>query len=176
MEHGIAIVGANGSGKTTLGKHLSKSLGFKHMDAEDYYFRDSVIPYGNSHTREEVQNFLLADIKRNGRFILSAVNCDFGKGINPLYDCVIYIKTPLEARLQRIKQRSLTKFGNRVLKGGDLYEQEQAFYHFVALRTMDKTDAWLQSVKYPVIYVDGTKPIAYTLKIVKENIVKYIMI
>ena len=176
MIHGIAIAGANGSDKTTLGKHLAKLLGFKHMDVENYYFKDSVIPYANPHTKEEVQKLLLADIKRNGRFILSAVNCDFGKDINTLYDCVIYIKAPLEIRLHRIKQRSIDKFGCRVYKGGDLYEQEQAFYNFVASRSMKKTDAWMQSVKCPVIYVDGTKPVTDTAKAIKENIPKFMNI
>lgn len=174
MSHGIAIVGANGSGKTTLGKHLADLLGYKHMDAEEYSFKDSAIPYTNSRTKEEVLELLSADMKKYDRFILSAVNCDFGDDINAMYDCIIYIKAPLKIRLDRIKKRSANKFGRRVLKGGDLYEQEQKFYDFVSSRTMDKTDTWLQSMTCPVICVDGTEPIASNAKRLKENIAKYI--
>ena len=174
MSHGIAIVGANGSGKTTLGKHLADLLGYKHMDVEDYYFKDSAIPYANPRTREEVQELLLADIKKQGQFILSAVNCDFGDDINAMYDCVIYINAPLEIRLNRVKQRSVNKFGSRVLEGGYMYEQEQNFFNFVVSRTMDKTDIWLQSIKCPVICIDGTEPIATNAKMIKENITKFI--
>lgn len=174
MSRGIAIVGANGSGKTTLGKYLADLLGYKHMDVENYYFKDSAIPYTNSRTREEVLELLLADMKKQGQFILSAVNCDFGDDINAMYACVIYIKVPLEVRLERVKKRIINQFGCRVLKGGDLYEQEQKFFDFVSSRTMDKTDAWLQSIKCPVIYIDGTEPIASNAKKIKENIAKFI--
>ena len=38
MKNGILICGYNGCGKTTLGKELAKTLGYKFMDIEDYYF------------------------------------------------------------------------------------------------------------------------------------------
>ena len=174
MRHGIAIVGANGSGKTTLGKYLADLLGYKHMDVEDYYFKDSEIPYANPRTREEVQEFLLVDIKKQGQFILSSVNCDFGNDINGMYDCVIYIKAPLEIRLNRVKQRSVNKFGSRVLAGGDMYEQEQNFFNIVASRTMSKTDAWLKNMKCPVICIDGREAIANNAKMIKESITQFI--
>lgn len=160
MCHGIAIVGANGSGKTTLGKYLADLLEYRHMDAEDYFFKDSVIPYTDSRTREEVQTMLLADIKRCGSFVISSVNGDYGASINSLYEYVVYLDAPLKVRLERVKKRSFNQFGSRVLPGGDLYEREQEFYKFVALRTMEKTDAWLKNVKCPVIHVDGTKEVA----------------
>lgn len=167
---GIAIVGANGSGKTTLGAQLSKALGYQHMDVEDYYFRESSVPYANPRTREEVQGLLLADIKKHGRFILSSVNCDFGDTINALFDCIVYITAPLDVRMERVKNRAYEKFGPRVLEGGDMYEQEQKFFDFVASRTMDKTDAWIQSMPCPVIYVDGTKPVSSNVEFIKEYV------
>ena len=170
MRHGIAIVGANGSGKTTLGKYLANLLGYTHMDVEDYYFKDSKIPYTNPRTREEVKELLFVDIKKQDQFILSSVNCDFGDDINAMYDCVIYIKVPLEIRLNRVKQRSVDKFGSRVLEGGDMYEQEQGFFRFVASRTMDKTDTWLQNIKCPIIYINGTEPIASNAKMITEKL------
>lgn len=176
MYHGIAIAGGNGSGKTTLGRQLSDMLGYKHMDIEDYYFRDSVIPYADSRTREEVLELLSADIKKYSRFILSSVNCDYGNTINAMYDCIIYIKVPLGIRLNRVKQRGINKFGDRVLEGGDMYEQERKFYDFVATRTMEKTDTWLQSMKCPIIFVDGTEPIASNAKMIIENMAKFMIL
>lgn len=170
MCHGIAIAGANGSGKTTLGSHLAGLLGYKHMDAEDYCFEASAIPYTNPRAKEKVQELLIADINRQGQFIITAVNCDFGKVINAMYDYVIYLQAPLKIRLARLKQRSVNKFGSRVLKGGDMYVQEQEFYNFAASRTMDKTDAWLQSIKCPIICVDGTKPIVHITNLIKERV------
>lgn len=174
MGYGIAIVGANGSGKTVLGRYLADLLGYYHMDIEDYSFKDSTIPYSNPRTKEEVYKLLLADIEKQERFILSAVNCDFGDDINNRYRCVIYMKVPLETRLNRVKQRSLNKYGNRILEGGDMYEQEQNFFKFAASRTMDKTEKWLKTLTCPVICIDGTEPVEVNAKKIKESIINLI--
>ncbi len=36
--------------------------------------------------------------------------------------------------MQRVKKRSFQKFGNRMLSGGDLYEQEEKFFRLVESR------------------------------------------
>lgn len=172
---GVAIVGGNGSGKTTIGKELANSLGYKHMDVEDYYFKPSVIPYTNSRTKDEVQKLLLSDIQKYRKFILSSVNCDYGEEINALYNYVIYIHVPLDIRIDRVKQRSFNKFGTRILEGGDMYDQEQKFFKFVASRTMDKTDLWLQSVTCPIIHIDGTNSVENNIKIIKDKIYKDVL-
>ena len=159
MVNGIVIVGGNGSGKTTLGAALSRELNYKHMDIEDYYFEDAEIPYSKSRTRKEVSLLMEQDVMKYPKFIISAVNTDLGDKINSLYECVIYLKAPLEIRLNRVKQRAYNKYGERVLEGGDMYEQEQKFFDFVAMKTMEKTDEWTKHLSCPIIYADGTKTI-----------------
>lgn len=163
MVNRIAIVGGNGSGKTTLGAALSRELNYKHMDIEDYYFEGAEIPYSKSRTRKEVLLLMEQDAMKYQYFIISAVNADFGKKINLLYECVIYLKVPLDTRLKRVKQRAYDKFGDRVLVGGDMYEQEQEFFDFVVKKTMEKTDEWAKCLFCPIIYTDGTKPIDETI-------------
>ena len=53
-------------------------------------------------------------------------------------ECVIYLQVPLDIRFNRVKQRAFDKFGDRVLVGGDMYEQEQEFFDFVVQKTMEK--------------------------------------
>lgn len=155
MPKGIAICGANGSGKTTLGRELAKILGFWHVDAEDYSFMESEIPFANARTQEEVRRLILGDIRKYGDFVFTAVNGDMGEEINAMYRCVVYLFAPREVRLARVKRRSFERFGERVLAGGDMYEREQGFFDFVASRSMDKVEGWLGTVKCPVIEADG---------------------
>lgn len=164
----IAVVGANGSGKTTLGARLAELAGARHMDIEDYYFNESAVPYACPRSTSEVQELLAADIKKFGRFVLSAVNCDFGEEINAFYNGVVYIKVPLEIRLERVRKRSAAKFGARILEGGDMYEQEQNFFQFVASRTMEQTEAWLRRIRCPVMEVDGTQPVERSARLIIE--------
>ena len=159
MSRGIVIVGANGSGKTTLGRCLAGYLGYRHLDVEDYYFpRDSAVPYAQSRTREEVQKLMLADIKECSGFVVSSVNGDLGGEINARYRGIVYLDVPLEERMARVKQRAADKFGPRVLEGGDMYQQEQNFFRYVARRTMEQTDAWVAEMGLPVLPLDGRVP------------------
>lgn len=170
MVRGIAVAGANGSGKTVLGRRLAALLGCRHLDAEDYSFGPSSIPYANPRTQREVRERLYADIEGGGPFVLSAVSCDFGAEINALYACVLYVQAPPALRLERIRRRSQRQFGGRVLPGGDMYEQEQRFYSFVASRTMEPAEAWLRGLDCPVIYVDGTQPLEDNAKMLNTRI------
>ena len=55
--------------------------------------------------------------------------------INDNYDLVVYLDVPLDMRMKRIRQRAIDKFGDRVLPGGDMYEQEESFFAYAEKRT-----------------------------------------
>jgi len=154
--HGIIIFGANGSGKTTLGHELSRVLGFKRMDAEDYYFREAKIPYSDSRSKDEVIGLMIADINKHRSFVISTYIGDLGGIIPQYYKLAVYIKAPYELRMKRVKQRVIDKFGERVLEGGDMYEQEQRYFDFMANRPLLKIDQWAQTLSCPIIHIDGT--------------------
>ena len=153
---GIIVFGANGSGKTTLGRELARILGFKRMDVEDYYFRESEIPYSDARSKDEVVELMLADIEKYRSFIISTVVGDLGNVIPQYYKLAVHISAPHELRMERIKQRVYDKFGERVLEGGDMYEQEQKFFNFVASRSLTIIDQWAETLTCPVIHIDGT--------------------
>lgn len=154
--HGIIIFGANGSGKTTLGRELAGLLGFRHMDIEDYYFEKSEIPYTVKRSRKDCLELMLSDIEKYGSFVITAVTGDFGDEIQRLYKLAVGITAPHEVRMSRIKQRSREKYGDRVCKGGDMYEQEQQFFDFAAARSLSGIGEWAETLTCPVMYVDGT--------------------
>ena len=168
MNHGICVCGLNGSGKTTLADALAKELNFKHMDIEQYYFTTTDNPYLSSRTREEVEYLLLEDIKQNPCFVFSAVNGNMTEEINRYYSIVIYLEAPLEIRMKRIRQRAIDKFGNRVLAGGDMYEQEENFFAYTEKRSPDKINNWLKTISCKVIRLDGTKPISENIEAIKS--------
>ena len=171
MKCGICVCGLNGSGKTTLASALAKELNFKHMDIEQYYFTSTDNPYASSRTREEVERLLLADIEKNPCFVFSAVNGDMIPEINKNYSLVVYLDVPLDMRMKRIRQRVIAKFGNRVLPGGDMYEQEEKFFAYVEKRTPEKFENWLKTISHKVIRLDGTKPIQENVALIKASLV-----
>ncbi|MBQ7336600.1 MAG: AAA family ATPase [Clostridia bacterium] len=168
MKCGICVCGLNGSGKTTLAGALAKELNFKHMDIEQYYFTSTDHPYSSSRTREEVERFLLDDIKKNPCFVFSAVNGDMTPGINEKYALVVYLDVSLDMRMKRIRQRAIDKFGDRVLPGGDMYEQEEKFFAYAEKRTPEKIENWLKTLSCKVIRLDGIKPIQENVEVIKS--------
>lgn len=168
MRCGICICGLNGSGKTTLARALARELRYKHMDVEQYYFTSADNPYASSRTREEVERLLGEDIRQNPCFVFSAVNGNMTEEINAQYNLVIYLDVPVDIRMKRIRQRAIDAFGDRVLVGGDMYEQEEKFFAYAVKRTPDKIEAWLGTMSCPVLRLDGTEPLQENVRAIKS--------
>jgi len=173
--HGIIVFGANGSGKSTLGRELANILNFKHMDIEDYHFKKSEIPYTVERSHEGCLNLMLADIKKHRSFVISAVTGDFGNSILQLYELAVFISAPIELRIKRIEQREYEKHGERIRKGGDMYEQHLKFVDFVASRSLSEIEQWGETLECPVIRIDGAEDwrtdAAYIAECFNEKIV-----
>lgn len=93
-----------------------------------------------------------------------------GPEINAKMDFIVYLQVPAQVRLARVQRRSVEMFGSRALEGGDLYGQEQEFLRFVAARTLDSADRWAQSMRCPVLYLDGQRPIWENVRRIYQEI------
>ncbi len=169
---GFIICGLNGTGKSTLGKTLAEKLHFHFIDIENLYFpkTNSDYIYASSCTREDVVERLLYEIKAHDNFILASVKGDYGEDIYSFFQCAILLDVPKDIRLQRVKERSFQKFGNRMLLGGDLFEQEEKFFRFVESRNENTVEEWIKFLKCPIIRIDGTKPIDENIGFIIELI------
>ena len=168
---GILICGLNGAGKSTLGRILAERLGYRFIDNEDLYFPkdDPSYLFSAPRSHEEVVRHLEELIEKDRRFVFAAVKGDYGEKLPAFLDHIVLIEVPREILSRRVRNRSRQKFGNRVLPGGDLYEQEQAWYALTDSRPDDYVTRWLDMVRCPVIRIDGTLP-------VEENLSKLLSI
>ena len=157
---GLIICGLNGSGKSTLGRALAAQLGWRFIDNEDLYFpkTDPQHPFAAPRTRDEVEQLLLTEVRRDDRFVFAAVRGNHGAAVLPFYRAAVLVEVPREIRLARIRQRSLDRFGARALPGGDQYEAEQRFFDLAAARPEDVASRWLDGLNIPVLRVNGTLP------------------
>ncbi len=161
METGILVCGLNGSGKSTLGKALAKKLNFHFIDNEDLYFpkTDTNYIYAFPRTREEAEKLLWSEIRVYENFVFTSVKGDYGENIYPFFQYAVLIDVPRALRLQRVRNRSFQKFGERMEIGGDLYEQEEKFFNFVKSLPENTVEEWVQSLTCPILRIDGTKPV-----------------
>lgn len=166
MLNGIIVMGLNGSGKSTICRELADLLNYKRMDVEDYYFLDSDIPYTNSRTQEEVKQLMLDDIRIHHNYVLSSVGCNWGSEIVATIKLAVILHAPLEVRLERINHRELTRFGNRVLEGGDMYESQKQFRDMVISRSAEDIKQQAYSLICPVLEIDATLPLKEILGLI----------
>lgn len=157
MGTGIIVCGLNGAGKSTLGRALAEELGFCFIDAEELFFDSDDLTAMRTH--EEANRLLMEKITRNRNFVLAAVKGDHGEEFYPYVGHIVYVTAPKDIRLARVKERSLRRFGSRMLEGGDLFERERSFFELVASRTEDEVEEWLCKMEIPVIRVEGTEPV-----------------
>ena len=166
----IVICGLNGSGKTTLAKKLAELINYKHMDIEDYYFVDNEdYKYKYSLPKEEVVKKLEMDFDKYDNIIFSACKGDYGK-LKNRYDFAIFIRIDKENIINRVKERSFAKFGNKILENGDLYESEKQFFKMVYQKDESEIIDWFYDLKCDKMEIDGLKPTDENIKIILSKL------
>ena len=145
---------------------------FYFIDNEDLYFPkiDPAYIYASPRTREEVEKLLLNEIEKHENFVFASVKGDYGETIYPFFQYAVLIDVPKDIRMKRVKNRSFQKFGERMLLGGDLHEQEEKFFDFVKSRPENTVEEWVKSLKCPILRIDGTKPIEENVDFIMEQI------
>ncbi len=181
MSRGIIVFGAMGVGDTTLGKEVAKRLNYPHFDIDDYHWRwDTEIPYTKYRSRDEKTALLMNAILREQHFVMSGSMWSIRKSFEPLFDMAVFMTAPAEVRAERIKTRSITRWGNRVLPGGDMYKESDVYqdYLFCAKKYdtappseygLAQHEQWAQELPCSVLRLDGTKPIAENAELVIEQ-------
>ena len=173
---GILICGLNGTGKSTVGRTLADRMGYEFIDNEDLFFpkTDPSYLFSSPRSEEEVIRLLEEKINANNRFILAAVRGNYGDRLIASLDHIVLIEVPKQIRSRRVRDRSYQKFGDRILPGGELYDQESKWFSLTESRPETYVTDWLETVECPVIRIDGTLPVEenvdYLVSLLSEEI------
>lgn len=128
MSRGIIIFGSAGSGKTTLGRMTADMLNFPYYDIDDYIWRsDTEKPFTVMYSHDEKINNLMNDISKYEHFVMAGSMDSFNEPFVPLFDLAVHITADVETRISRIQKREIGRYGKRILKGGDMYEDHLRF-------------------------------------------------
>ncbi len=167
MSNRIHVTGASGSGVTTLGRALADIYGVPHHDTDDYYWLPTDPPY---RTKRDVSDRLRLMhelfVPRSG-WVLSGSLMNWAQEIEPCFDAVIFVATPTDIRLARIRRREVRRYGADALSvGHENHDASEAFLEWAARyddpefegRSRARHEAWMATLACPVIRVSGDQP------------------
>ena len=170
MRTSIHITGASGAGTSTLGRALAARLGARHLDTDDFYWQPLEPKFTVKRppeTRVALIEAAFADSTERG-WVLSGSIGEWGRPLVSRFSAVIFLSTPTEVRLERLRMREAAMFGaEAIAPGGSRHEEFSAFIAWAAAydekpmtgRSRRQHEAWLKTLPCPVLRFEGTEPV-----------------
>ncbi len=161
-------MGASGSGVTSLGRALSEALALPHHDTDDYLWMPTAPPYRELRPKADRLRLMREMFLPRADWVLSGALDGWGDALIPLFDLVVFVKTPHEIRMKRLRAREATHFGDdAVAPGGWRHEETASFIDWASHyedgsqkgRSLATHETWLATLPCPVLRLDGSRPI-----------------
>jgi adenylate kinase family enzyme len=165
----IHITGASGAGVTTLGRALADHLALPHHDTDDYYWKPTEPPYRHKRASGDRVRLMHEVFVPRAGWILSGSLDGWGDVLVPHFDLVVFLKTPSELRVERLRAREAMRFGaDSISPGGWRFEEAAAFFDWASHyehgtregRSLARHEAWLANLPCPVLRLNGSRPVA----------------
>jgi adenylate kinase family enzyme len=129
----IHIMGASGSGVTSLGRALAGSLAIPHHDTDDYFWLPTIPPYQEMREAGERLKLMREMFLPRADWVLSGSLNGWGDPLIADFDLVVFLVTPREIRLQRLRAREATHFGTKaVAPGGSHHKETEEFIEWAS--------------------------------------------
>ncbi|WP_339027518.1 hypothetical protein WI604_22005 [Bradyrhizobium symbiodeficiens] len=165
----IHLTGASGSGVTTLGRALAGRLALPHHDSDDYFWLPTVPPYQTMRPAVDRLRLMREMFLPRYDWVLSGTASGWGDELIAYFDLVVFVVTPRELRLERLRAREAAHFGaDAVAPGGWRHAETEAFLEWASHyeagdrdgRSLAKQESWLAGLPCPITRVDGSRPLA----------------
>lgn len=170
----INIFGSSGSGSTTLAKKIAENYHYQFIDVDDYLWKKTDPPFTDRYTNDEALA-LIKEALDDRPAVIAGSLVGIGDELKPYICLFVYINLDKEIRIKRINEREIRRFGDRILPGGDLYDQHQNFLQWVSeyednsetQRSRRQHLLWLEDVSVPVLKITDEMPLDELLLLVK---------
>ncbi|WP_074408098.1 MULTISPECIES: AAA family ATPase [Aquimarina] len=159
----IHIFGASGSGTTTLANNLEQRLGWKHLDADDYYWKKTDPPFQVKIPLLERNIAIKKDIEIYDSVIISGSMVSWGKEWESMFDYAVFLYIPPEVRIQRLINREVARYGVLLQTDAEIQSKSKAFLDWAKQyddptfdgRSLTVHKNWIKRLKCPVIQIEG---------------------
>jgi adenylate kinase family enzyme len=177
----IHVMGASGAGVTSLGRALADALAIPHHDTDDYFWQPTSPPYRITREIADRLRLMHEVFLPRADWVLSGSVAGWGDEVIPALDLVVFLTTPREIRLRRLRAREATRFGaDAVGPGGWRHEETEDFIEWASHyedgdregRNLAMHQAWLAALPCPVLRLNGSRPLPELVAEVSRAIVR----
>lgn len=147
----ICVIGAAGSGTSTIGRHIAFHYNIKQIESDYYAWEQTNPPFQKDRDFEEGRTLLKKAFEENENLVICGNIAKWGKEFSDLFDLLVFLKAPKEIRLKRIHFRERELYGDRVLPGGDMFENFKKFLWYA--ENYDNGDESFRSLKQHSNYI-----------------------
>lgn len=175
------IMGASGAGATTLGNHFVKNnTRFLHLDSDDYFWEKTDPPFQEARISDERNLLVETDFYSQENVVVTGSIFRWKTNYKDLFDLVVLLYIPQEIRLQRLAEREISRYGNKILFDEKLNAKYKAFLAWateydlednITSRSLKQQKQWLTEVKCSTLFLDGDLTVKERLELLQNYIV-----
>lgn len=177
----ILIFGASGSGTTTLANEIETSTDFKHLDADDYYWKKTNPPYQIKIPLNERNENLKIDFKKFENVIVSGSMVSWGKEWETAFDLAIFIRLENTERMERLKKRENQRYGEKLLTDKKIQKNSKEFLEWANQyenpnfegRSLKTHNNWIEMLDCKVLKLNGAAKLSKKVEMVLDEIKTY---
>lgn len=173
-------MGASGAGATTLGDYFLKNNdGFLHLDSDDYFWEKTELPFHEARIDDE-RNFLFEkDFYSKENVIVTGSIFHWNTNYKDLFDLVVLLYIPQELRMQRLSEREISRYGDKILFDEKLNTKYKAFLAWAAeydveenisSRSLRQQKQWLTEIQCATLFMDGDLTVRERFDILQNHI------
>lgn len=146
---------------------LANRLGYPHVDADSLFWLPTDPPFTTKRPKDERQAMLLRLLPATRQWVFSGSAPEWAKPIEPFYDLVVFLRLDRAVRMDRLRRRQAARYGKRIEVGGDMADHNVEFMKWAEAydvagpeqRSLFVHEAWLSTLKVPVLRLDSAAPL-----------------
>lgn len=177
----ILIFGASGSGTTTLGNIIEKRADFKHLDADEYYWKKTNPPFQEKIPLTERNKNLKADFEKFENIVLSGSIVSWGKEWLKMFDLAFFVRLENTERMNRLKKRETERYGEKLLTDKKIQQNSKAFLEWANQyenpnfngRTLKVHNEWIELLDCKVMRLNGETELNNNVETILNEIQTY---
>ncbi len=172
----IHILGPSGAGTSTLGKALSSELGIPWFDSDDIFWQPADPPFSKPRPKEERIGMLEEINRNNPSWIISGSMLEWGDFLRNDMNLIIYLYVEKEIRIQRLRAREKSRFGDRIMYGNDMHERHEAFIKWaesyedggLEMRSARSEKLWMSQTKCTILRIEKEISVETEVRLTKD--------